>query len=374
LSIYKKASTENNTSQLVKAVIHRMKFQSTLEEDAMKKLIADLKKEISEARFPARPLLHSMLAETYWRFYEQNRYRFLSRTETAEYKNEDINTWDLKKILNETLHEYSLSLADEDSSKRTQVSVYDDVIEKGNSDEARKFRPALFDFLAHRALDFYKNEEPGLTEPVNKFEINSAFYMNNADMFLNFVLITDDSLSLKFQAIRLYQELIDFHRNDVHPGALIDVDLERLKFVYNYLTIPTKDSLYVSALRAIETGYKDYPGSTDALYELATLNYGWGSRYAFGEKPEAKLLIKKAKEICDEAISRFPYSQGGLNCKSLKSRIEEKSMVFTVEQVNIPDQPFRARLDYKNLRKIYFRIAKNDRTEMNRRDELNGET
>ncbi len=373
ITIYKKANTENNASQLVKAVIHRMKFQSYLEEDAMKKIITGLKKETSSARFPARPLLHSMLAETYWRFYEQNRYRFLNRTETVDYKNDDINTWDLKKILKETLSEYTLSLTDEDSSKLTQVDVYDDLIEKGDPAEARKFRPTLFDFLAHRAIDFYKNEETGLTEPANKFEINSAFYLNNADMFLNFVLRSDDSLSLKLKAITLLQELIEFHRNDGHPGALIDVDLERLKFVYNQVTISNKDSLYVKALRDIETRYKEYPGCTDALYELAALNYGWGNKYAFNEKPEAKPLIKKANEICEDAISRFPYSQGGLNCKSLKSRIEEKSMVFTVEQVNVPDQPFRAKLDYKNLKKIYFRIAQNDRDEMNRSDELYGE-
>ena len=55
MNIYQKAKAEKNAPQLVKAVIHRMKFQSYTEEDAMKKIIADLKKESSEAPFPARP-------------------------------------------------------------------------------------------------------------------------------------------------------------------------------------------------------------------------------------------------------------------------------------------------------------------------------
>lgn len=372
-TIYKKAKAENNAPQLVKAVIHQMKFRNYTEEDAMKKIIADLKKESAESYFPARPLLHSMLAETYWRFYEQNRYRFLSRTETVEYKNDDINTWDLKKILKETIHEYNLSLADEDSSKKAQVNIYDDVIEKGKPEETRKFRPSLFDFLAHRALDFYMNDETGLTESANKFEFNTAIYIGNTDIFLNLILKTDDSLSLKFKAINLFQKLIAIHKQDIHPAALIDVDLERLKFVYNHLTISNKDSLYVTALHAIESRYRDYPGCTEALYELASLNNTWGNRYSFGEKPETKLLIKKAKEICEDAITRFPYSQGGLNCKYLKSVIDAKSMSFTVEHVNVPDQPFRAKLDYKNLKKIYFRIAKNDRNEANESDGLYGD-
>ncbi len=373
MSIYKKAKAENNPPQLVKAVIHRMKFQNYTEEDVVKKIIADLKKEAAEAHFPARPLLHSLLAETYWRFYEQNRYLFLDRTETVEYKNDDINTWDLKKILKETIQEYDLSLVDEDSSKRAQVNIYDDIIEKGSPEETRKLRPSLFDFLAHRALDFYKNDETGLTDPANKFEINSALYMNGPEKFLNFVLMSDDSLSLKFHALRLLQKLLAIHKEDVHPAALIDVDLERLKFVYNHLTLSNKDSLYVKALGEIENHYREFPGCTDALYELALLNKEWGNRYSFGEKPEAKFLIRKAKEICNDAIARFPYSHGGVNCKSLKSTIEAKSMAFTVEQVNIPDQPFRAKLDYTNLRKIYFRIAKNDADELSENNALYGE-
>ncbi len=373
MNIYKKAKAENNAPQLVKAVIHRMKLQSYTEEDAMKKMIGDLKKEASSARFPARPLLHSMLAETYVRFYAQNRYRFLNRTETADYKNDDINTWDLKKIVKETIHEYELSMVDEDSSKHAQVNIYDDVIQKGNADDARKFRPSLYDFVAHRALDFFVNEESGLTEPANKFEINNAFYMSNADIFLNVVLKADDSLSLKFRATKFFQNLIAFHRRDAHPGALIDVNLERLKFVHDNITLPNKDSLYFDALQEMEKQYADYPGSVDVLFEIASMYFEWGNRYAFGEKPEAKMLIKKAKEVCEAGISRFPYSQGGLNCKSLKSRIEEKSMAFTIEQINIPDQPFRAKLDYKNIRRIYFRIAKNDRDETNEYEDLYGE-
>jgi len=371
--IYQKAKSDSHAPQLVKAVIHRMKYQSYTEEDAVKKIISGLKTEISEAQFPVRPLLHSMLAETYWKYYQQNRYRFLNRTETVNYSKDDISTWDLKKILGETESEYALSLADEQRSMFAQVNIFDDVIEKGKPDEARKFRPSLFDFLAHRALDFYENDETGLTQPANRFEINNAFYMSTSDDFLNVMLKSDDTLSLQFQAIRLLQKLIAFHKRDGHPGAYIDVDIERLKFVYRHLTILNKDSLYMTALRAIDIRFVDYPGSTDAMFERASKYYEWGGRYSFGDKPEAKWLIKKAYSICGEAISRFPYSQGGLNCKYLKSQIEEKGMSFTVEQANVPNQPFLARLNYRNLDKIYFRIAKNDLDETNDYTELYGE-
>src|SRR6185503_14365339 len=64
--IYDKSKADNNMPQLVKSVIHRMKFQSYTEEDAVKKIIAGLEKEINNSSMPVKALLHSMLAETYW--------------------------------------------------------------------------------------------------------------------------------------------------------------------------------------------------------------------------------------------------------------------------------------------------------------------
>src|SRR4051812_28350266 len=42
MDVYRKAKAENDPEQLVKAVIHRMKFQSFTEEDETKKIINDL--------------------------------------------------------------------------------------------------------------------------------------------------------------------------------------------------------------------------------------------------------------------------------------------------------------------------------------------
>ena len=50
-----------------------------------------------------KPILHSMIAEQYWNYYQNNRYRFLRRTQTVEFKQEDMRTWDLKKIVEQVI-------------------------------------------------------------------------------------------------------------------------------------------------------------------------------------------------------------------------------------------------------------------------------
>src|SRR5689334_4589216 len=61
------AKSENNAGQLTKALIHELKLTGVKEEDASIKNMIVLKKEADQASFPVKPLLHSMLAELYWR-------------------------------------------------------------------------------------------------------------------------------------------------------------------------------------------------------------------------------------------------------------------------------------------------------------------
>ncbi|MBK9524103.1 MAG: hypothetical protein IPO39_04985 [Bacteroidetes bacterium] len=358
-TIYQKAKQEHNSAELVKAVIHRMKFQSYTEENDIVKITEGLKEEIKGAVFPERPLLHSMLAEVYWSYYQRNRYRILNRTETVNFKNDDIQTWTNAQFVDAVLNEYTNSLKDAAAARKTKINVFDLVLDTGNTD-GRKFRPTLYDFLAHRALAFYMNSESGLTRPADNFELNSAFYLNTADMFLNFILTSKDTSDFKFKAIVLLQDLIAFHRDDSHPGAFIDVDLMRLKFVHQELTIPTKDSLYNIALAAIAEQYKEYPGCTEALYEQAELSYNEGGKYTENREQKYKWKIRNAEKFCDEAISRFPYSDGGINCKALKRQINLTSFSLLTEQVNIPQQIFRAKVDYKNIQTLFLRIVKDD--------------
>ena len=111
-TIYEEARKEQNAPQLVKAVIHQLKFTDYKEENAFVKNLNRLRDEANTATFPTKPLLHSMLGEMYWQYYQNNRYRFNNRSETTT-QQDDIETWSLNKIVEETLQQYKLSLQEE---------------------------------------------------------------------------------------------------------------------------------------------------------------------------------------------------------------------------------------------------------------------
>src|ERR1700740_1696335 len=153
-SIYQQAKAENNTGQLVKAIIYQMKLTDYKEENAFVKNLNKIREEIKTTQFPVTPLLHSMLAEMYWQYYQNNRWKYNNRTETVNTKEDDIETWGLEKIVQETILHYQASLSEKEKLQSADIKLYDEVLYKGN-EEGHILRPTLYDFLANRAIDFY---------------------------------------------------------------------------------------------------------------------------------------------------------------------------------------------------------------------------
>ena len=375
--IYTKAKTDNNPPQIVKSVIHRIKLEAYMEEYSVQKSIDKLNAEIKDSKYPLTPVLHSVLAEMYWQYYQNNRWKFQNRTQTVNFKMDDLNTWDLKTIVDQTMKQHQLSLRDVDSLKRTALNLYDDVLThddynlKGKPAPQRKLRASLYDFLAHRAVDFYINEEPDIIKPAFKFELNSESYFWSYEAFAKLKIENKDSLSLKFYGIKLLQDLISFHSNDGNPEALIDVDLKRLQFVKRKSVLEIKDSLYLHALQNLEKKFLSNPASTEISYEIAQAYDEKGSKYQplAGDEnnPDSYREGKKtALAICEEAIKRFPDSYGANNCKYLQSLIKTKSLTFNVEEASLPNKPFRTRVQYNNLTKIYLRVIKQDADKFNK--------
>ncbi len=364
--IYAKAKSDNNAPQIVKAVIHRIKLESHMEEYSLQKSIDKMNEEIKAAKYPLKPVLHSMLAELYWSYYENNRWKFQNRTQTVNFKMEDIHTWDLKTIVDQTVKHYQLSLKEADSLKRTPLDTYDNVIThddhllKGKPAATRKLRPSLYDFLAHRAVDFYMNEEPDIIKPAFKFELNSESYFWSHEAFVKLRIENKDSLSLKFYAIKILQDLVAFHDIPTSADGLIDADLKRLKFVKNKSVVDFKDSLYLQALLNLEKKFIQSSASAEVSYEIAMAYNERGSNYQPLVSDENKWHKKTALTVCEAAIKRFPDSYGANNCKHLQSQIKAKTLSFNIEGANLPDKPFRALVRYGNVNKIFMRVAKYD--------------
>ncbi len=363
-AIYQNAVKDKQTDQQIKALIYQLIIMQDREEFSDQKAIDKVQEYLKAAPFPASGILHSMLGQLYWSYYQANRWRFDQRSETIEFKPDDIATWDLRTISKAVISEYQLSLQNPEGLKKHLKDSYQAILtyeEYHLSDQekdihTRGLRPTLYDFLAHRALDYYKNDESGLALPSEEFTLTDSKYFQPADSFTKLSISAADSLSLKYQALLLYQDLIRFHLSDRDPAALVDVDLDRLEFVYNNYSETEPEKLYESALRLEQSRYKEHPISTFATYKLALLINELGTQYNPAVSEDYRWYYKDALEICEQGLKAHPGSYGSIACQALKEQIQEPVLLLTAENINLPGQPIKVLLEAQNLAQAQVRI------------------
>ncbi|MHB1107568.1 MAG: alpha-2-macroglobulin, partial [Lutibacter sp.] len=311
--IYATAKKETNAPQLLKTLLFKSKYALILEEDAQLNIINSFKKEISSADFPTKNMLESVLANLYWQYYQQNRYKFYDRTTTvSKVDAADFRTWDLQTLFAEIHFHFQNSLQNEVLAQKTDLTKFDAILELQK--DSKIFRPTLYDFLSHNALDFYKTSETSIANPVYKFEISEEKYLANFADFSKIKLETHDSLSLQFNALKIYQKLAAFHQQENNNNAFIAIELERLEFVKQHATFSEKETLFLNSLIGLKNEFKTHEASTLVDYEIASVYNNQANDYVPLTKTENQFKRLKALEICEEAIAKFPASFGAQKC------------------------------------------------------------
>lgn len=356
--IYNKAKAENNAPQFVKAVLHKMKFTQYKEEFSQEKTIEYLEKEVQSAQFPIRPILHSILADAYWQYYQNNRWKFQDRSTTVNFDKKDISTYSLKDLVNAAILNHKSALGFAKQSKEVKLEVFDEILIKGNA-PTRSWRPTLYDFLAHRALDFFKNSEADVMMAAHQFSLNDETYLKPYPDFLTYSIPkAADSLDFRYYAISLYQQVEQFKLNSKNTEGLLDVELDRLQFARSNSNHPNKEAIYLESINWLSREFKNSPRISEILFLKADWEISRTTETEEITDSLNKWRRKKAFEICREIISAYPKSRGANQAQNLMNQIRSKTLEVKIERVNSPDVPNRMFIRYTNVPKLYFRIVK----------------
>ncbi|WP_299440300.1 MG2 domain-containing protein [uncultured Aquimarina sp.] len=363
-TIHTGAKKANNTNQITKALIYKAKYTLVLEENAQLNIIEEFKNEIANSKFPSRNILESVLANLYWQYFQENRWQFYNRTKTSEkVDKEDFRTWDLETLFAEIHLYYQESLNNGLLSQQTDLAQFKDILTE--SYDSKIYRPTLFDFLSHNALAFYKTSETSITKPAYAFEIDSPEYLKDHQQFSVIKINTQDSLSLQFHALKTYQNLINFHKRDQQPDALIEVNIERLKFIHENAIFSDKQELLLATLLSEKEKHKNSPASTLYDYEIASLYQTQAATYIPTENETHRWTLQKALKVCEAAIAKYPKSRGSKNCAYLKEQILDNQINSIKVESYIPiNKPSRLLVNYKNLELLYFKVLKVNQSQL----------
>ncbi|MEE9363204.1 MAG: alpha-2-macroglobulin family protein [Cellulophaga sp.] len=355
--IFDRAKKEQNSVQTIKALLYTSKYALTLEENAQLQIVNNFKSEIKKSQFPTKNILESYLATIYWQYFQQNRYQFYNRTNTEnKVDNVDFRTWDLTTIFKEISFHFDNSLKNAEGLQKEKLEAYNSILIQQK--KSIKIRPTLYDLLAHTALNFYKTSENSITRPADKFEINDPDLLCETSIFIKTKINSNDITSLQLKALKIYQELSKFHSKDKTPYALVNVDIERIKFVYNNTTTANKNHLFLDVLKNSEEPYKNHEVSGLYSYAIATHYTQLANSYSPKTNEEHQWKNKEALALCDAVITSFPKSDAAQKSTALKERIWNKTLALTIEK-HIPINTISKLLvSYKNHTDLEFTAYK----------------
>jgi uncharacterized protein YfaS (alpha-2-macroglobulin family) len=341
--IYKTALSEGRKGEALRAITTQIVMESTIKGNKPEYKVNRLKEEIARADDRMKPIMKTLLAQWYWYYFSRNKYRFINRTATEGLNEEDFTTWDLKKIFKEISSIHQDLLKNGEPLKSLELSQFKDVLSLGN---VPGLRPTLYDFVAYKAIEFYSSGEQAGARPEDAFVIDaSSGALGDADAFISFTPATTDTESPQYLALKIYRDLLLFHKKDGNKDAFIDTDISRLHYVYSHCAGDKKDEIYMRRMKEIAERNPSSELSSLALYYLAS------AVSTKGDFVEAYNIATKGKNA-------HPKSYGAALCTRLIATITEKKLELKGERTIAPDRKSPILVTYRNIDRVSFRVIK----------------
>jgi len=336
------ALAERAWAEAVKAIARKIVLESGIEGNRPEERVRRLTAELAQAPEAIQPVLEAVLAHWYWHYFQQNRWRFMRRTATAQAPGADFTTWDLPRLFAEIDRHFTRALAAAPQLKAIPIATYDALLARGTVPDA--YRPTLYDFIAQEALSFYTSGEQAAALPEDAFEVAAESpIIGTAGEFLEWQPATTDTQAPAFKAIRLYQELLRFHQADADRSAFLDADLARLVWGKNVARGEARDGRVQAALERFAKENGDHELASLALWHEAQRLRGEG------DYVQARLLALRGQQA-------HPASAGGRLCANLVAEIESRGAELVTERAWGAPWP-KIQVRYRNVTRVYFRVV-----------------
>lgn len=307
------AIRSQNTPELIRALIARLKAQQEKNDDTFPQWIREVEAYTATCPDSASvALLHSMTAEMYQTYYRQNQWKINQRTPLDGYVPEDIREWTSNLFESKVHDELAASLRPAALLQQTPVSRYAALLTPGKDSET--LRPTLFDFLAFRAIDIQPSDA-------------------------------------------WYQALLAFRRTQPDQKALLLDELDYLQFTYAGRSNGT--AAYEAALDSLLARYAGKPFSTEI--QIARMNLLEGELYQ-GAEAWRDSIKSDLYKLCRTAIARYPDYPRTDVLRNKLAQLEQPTLIVETGHNAYPGKELALQVKYVNTPEVTLQIYESMRT------------
>ena len=307
------ALAERDTPALIKSLVARMSDDLEKDIDKFPDLIREMEDYTRQCTDSASvALLHSLTAEMYSRYYQNNRWQISQRTSLQDYIPDDIREWSGNLFTAKVKEELAASLRPAEVLQQTPTREFADLFKKGKDSES--LRPTLFDFLAYRAIEL---------------QPDAAWF----------------------------EALLAFHRADGNRSALLMAELDYLDFLRNQSAVPLSEVVYSARLDSMATAYAGDP----LAVEIAKRQYQLKEQEQYRQPSEALRdsvrgeLFRMAKSMLHE----YQSSPQSAFFENQLAYLEQPSLSMYHNRNVYPGKTLRLQLQYQNVPEVTVRIYEN---------------
>lgn len=356
-ALYNRALQDKAYAQVLKTITYRNRFISYTDENAPATILNTLKADAEKLPQPAKSVVYVYLGDFFSSYY-QNNYWVISNRTSVTVNPDDLETWSAQQLIDEATRYYMLAVQDEKTLKKTPTADYGDILT--HSVSRPSLLPTLYDLLCYKVLTTLNQSYFNETRPQDAFVINKPDYFSSAHDFAKLSLPTNDTASISYKSLQLYQRLISFRLNELvslteeSVAAFVDLDLRRLSYVRENGTYGNTDELYEKALRALLDEKPTSANYARIAYELAYLYKDQGLSWRNSRKPEYRNKLQQAHKLCDEIIAKVENTQLAGYAKNLQTEITSPSLSINVDGAQVPNSPILYKATYRNVDTIHF--------------------
>ena len=363
-AIEEKASKDKNQTQLLKTWLYRQNIMRiTVEEDPEQAFIQYAETKVGQLDEVHDALLHEEIAKAYANYLESNEWRINENLPIdGDISKVEMKYWDKESFRTRINQHYDEALKPVEALKKAKTEDFMALYEnKDNNEKYIEYEASLFEFMFHRVANYYQ----GQADADDVEGTTDAWWLPAKDFVKVNLGATDNPLS---KCLKIYQDLIAYNLKNKNEDVLIYNDFKRFGFVNSILR---KDDRYQAAMEDLKAQHKDNPLSAEITSLIAR---NLMNQYE-GNSEDSTYFdnYKKAKTMCEEAIAKFPKSQGAKNCQSLIKRIEEPQVDLSLNSVQLPNEAIPAVLEYRNTTAPYYRIVKVSEKELKKLNDMDKE-